>query len=71
MTNICTAVTMSLPQLPEERLQHAMYTKYMYLDGEITLQRFVMKMRNLFPNRMENLPEGLQAKLAKEISESN
>ncbi|MCI5049399.1 MAG: hypothetical protein MRY32_03605 [Rickettsiales bacterium] len=62
---ICTAISMSLPQLPEERMHHAMFNKHMYLDGEITFQRFILKMRNLFPNRMEQLSDDLRAAIAK------
>jgi len=68
--NICLAVTMSMPPLAGERMQHALFTKQMYLDGEITLQRYVMKMRNLFPERMDVLPRELQSAIHAALAEA-
>ncbi|GEM_PF-3647521 len=59
-TKISIAVIMSYPLLPAGRMQHALFTKRMFMEGEYNFVQYVEKMRNLFPNRMESLPRSLQ-----------
>lgn len=61
---VSIAVTMSAPQLSATRMQHALFTKQLFLEGEITFESYIEKMKNLFPNRMENISRELQKQIA-------
>lgn len=59
-TKISIAVIMSYPLLTAGRMQHALFTKRMFMEGEYDFAQYIDKMQNLFPTRMEMLPQSLQ-----------
>ena len=63
VTKVAVAITMGLPALSEEQTHHAMFAKQLYIAGEISYAHFIIKMRNLFPERMDNLSPELLAQV--------
>lgn len=71
VTKVSLAITMSMPPLPSDRVHHALFNKHLYLAGEITVQAYLQKMRNLFPERMEALSPDLRAAVANILGEAH
>ena len=71
VTKVSLAITMSMPPLPSDRVHHALFNKHMYLAGEINVQTYLQKMRNLFPERMEALAPDLRAAVATILGEAH
>lgn len=71
VTKVSLAITMSMPPLPSDRVHHALFNKHMYLAGEISVQAYLQKMRNLFPERMEALSPDLRAAVANILGEAH
>jgi|GEM_PF-6554181 len=71
VTKVSLAITMSMPPLPSDRVHHALFNKHLYLAGEITVQAYLQKMRNLFPERMEALAPDLRAAVANILGEAH
>lgn len=71
VTKVSLAITMSMPPLPSDRIHHALFSKHMYLAGEITAASYLQKMRNLFPVHMETLAPDLKAAVARILGEAN
>ena len=59
VNRVAAEVVRSLPQLSSIRIQQAVFLKQMYAAGEISFQDYLGKMENLFPDRIETLPEGI------------
>ncbi len=68
VSSITTAIVIGLPSLSNIRMQHALFTKRLYQDGEITFERFITKMTNMFPNRMQALPHELRDQIAGKLN---
>ena len=64
---ISVAVTMSLPYLSAERMEHALFVKKIFNEGEIGFQQYIEKMQNLFPDRMENLSEEIKEQIEQRL----
>lgn len=67
VNKIAVAVSMSMPELSAERLQHALFAKQMFIAGEYAFAEYIAKMRNLFPSRMEGLSESLKQQIAQRL----
>ena len=59
VTKVAVAITMGLPAITPEQTHHAIFAKQLYMAGEISFAHFINKMRNLFPDRMDNLSKEL------------
>lgn len=67
VNKVAAAVSMSMPELSCRQVEHALFAKKIYLAGEIGFQEYIIKMRNLFPDRMAALPEALQLQIAQQL----
>lgn len=56
---ISSHLAFSLPQLSVKQMQHVLFVKQMFCAGEVGFEEYIEKMRNLFPDRMRNLPEAM------------
>lgn len=66
---ISVAVSMSLPSMPYQQMQHALFAKQMFVVGEISFRDYIAKMRNLFPDRMAGLSASLQEQIAQRLGD--
>lgn len=63
VNKISVAVTMGLPNMTTDRIEHALFAKQMYLSGELDFHEYILKMTNLYPDRMDHLPEDLKRRI--------
>lgn len=61
---ISVAVSMSLPNLSFQRMEHALFAKQMFVVGEFSFRDYITKMQNLFPDRMAALSASLQQQIS-------
>lgn len=64
---ISVAVSMGLPHLSSEQMEHALFVKRLYAAGEIGFADYIRKMENLFPDRMEGLSEDLKIQVTERL----
>jgi hypothetical protein len=63
VNKISVAVTMGAPNMTTDRIEHALFVKQLYSSGEIGFTEYCRKLSNLFPERMQNLPEDLKMRI--------
>ncbi len=63
VNKISVAISMADEAMTTERIEHALHVKQMYMGGEINFNEFIQKMYNLYPHRMQNLPEDLKQRI--------
>ena len=69
VNKVSISVSMSLPNLPHERVEHALFAKQLFMAGELSFRQYVEKMENLFPDRMATLQQGLQDQIAERLAQ--
>lgn len=63
VNKISVAISMADDAMTTERIEHALHVKQMYTAGEIGFNEYIQKMYNLYPHRMQNLPEDLKQRI--------
>jgi hypothetical protein len=63
VNKITVAVSVGQPGMTNERIEHALFVKQMYMSGELAFNDYIQKMYNLYPHRMQALPEELKGRI--------
>jgi hypothetical protein len=60
IVKVSEGISLYASQLDEKQMQHALFAQQLAMQGEISLQHYLIKMQNLFPQAMEALDADLR-----------